>query len=75
MSNPDPTAPERRATLTYREAAAYLGIGMTSLKSLVAAGSVRHVRPSEHRVLFRVSDLDAYLESVARGGTRRRSAR
>jgi len=61
--------------MTYREAAAYLGIGTTSLKALVAAGSIRHVRPSEHRVLFRVSDLDDYLDSVARGGARRRSPR
>lgn len=59
-------------TLSYKEAAQYLGIGERSLRRLVASGTVRHV-PIGHRVLFRQIDLDAYLDSAARGGTRRRA--
>lgn len=76
MSNPDPPS-TATATLTYAEAAHYLGIGRRTLERLVAEGSVRHYRFSGRgedqrgRVVFRRDDLDTFLESVARGGTPR----
>lgn len=74
MSTSEPLATPA-ATLTYPEAARYLGMSERSLQRLVAAGTVRHVRPTATRVRFRTADLDAYLDTVARGGTRRRGAR
>jgi excisionase family DNA binding protein len=59
-------------TLTYSDAAKYLGIGRRSLERLVAEGTVRVVRPSPGRVLFRRVDLDAYLDRTGRGGEPKR---
>jgi excisionase family DNA binding protein len=61
-----------KQTMTYREAAQYLGIGLSTLKRYVAVGTVRHV-PIGGRTVFRRVDLDAFLEANARGGVRRRS--
>lgn len=60
------------AALTYDEAADYLGINRRTLQRLVRDGRVRVVRPAPNRPRFRPEDLDAYLESTARGGTRRK---
>lgn len=71
---PDTTAPT--SLLSYRDAAAYLGIGSRSLERLVADGTVRVVHPVPGRTMFRLADLDTYLDRVARGGApkRRRSS-
>lgn len=60
------------ATMNYDEAARYVGISRRSLERLVKSGAVRHLPVVAHRVLFRPKDLDAFLDSVARGGEPRR---
>lgn len=68
-TSPLSSAPENEpATLTYAEAATYLGIGVRTLRDLTNAGTVRHVRPAGRLVRFRRVDLDAYLDRTARGG-------
>ena len=54
-------------TYPYDEAAARLGIGVRTLKRLVADGEIRHVRV-RGRVLFTERDLEAYLSRQGRGG-------
>lgn len=58
---------ENAATLNYDAAAQRLGIGVRTVKKLVADGSLRHIRVGR-TVLFRPVDLDAFLEAHARGG-------
>jgi len=81
VSSPQSNAPENRvvppATLTYPDAAAYLGISVSTLKRLVHAGSIRHIPVSgrgttARKVLFRRRDLDDYLDGTARGGDPKR---
>lgn len=60
------------ATLDYRGAAAYIGVSLSTLKRLVASGTVRHVPVRSRRVLFRRTDLDDYLDRAARGGIKPR---
>ena len=43
------------------EAANYLGIGVRTLRELIAKGEIRHVRIGR-RVIVRSSDCDAFLE-------------
>lgn len=63
-------------TLNYEQAARHLGISTRSLRRLVADGTVRFLQPIPRQVRFLTADLDAYLESTARGGRRpKRGAR
>lgn len=54
-------------TLTYPEAADYMGVSLATVKRLVADGSLRHV-PIGRAIRFRREDLDRYLDREARGG-------
>lgn len=54
--------------LDYPAAAQKLKLGVRTLKKYVADGSLRHVRVGR-TVRFRLSDLDAFLEAHARGGS------
>lgn len=49
------------ATLTYQEAAAYLGVSVSVVLRLTKAGQLPHVRVA-HALRYRVVDLDRYLE-------------
>jgi len=67
VSSSDPVQP---VTLTYQQAADYLGVHRNTLRRLVAVGAVRHV-PIGRAIRFRPADLDRYLDDAARGGARR----
>ena len=54
--------------LDYDAAALKLRLGVRTLKKYVADGSLRHVRVGR-TVRFRTSDLEAFLEAHARGGS------
>ena len=72
-STDDQAARIQPVTMTYDEAAQYLGVSPRTVRRLVADGSLRHV-PIPGRgegvklVRIRREDLDAYLDAVARGG-------
>lgn len=61
------------AALRQAQAARYLGIGLSTLKRLVARGEIRRIKmdaSSTHGgVLFRIVDLDSWLESKAKAVT------
>jgi excisionase family DNA binding protein len=63
-----PSDSPRPATLDYPAAAEYIGCSVRALKRLVADGMVRHVPISPRMVRLRPDDLDAYLDTAARGG-------
>ncbi len=48
--------------LTPGEAAVRLRISVRTLRSLKAAGAIAYVAVSPRRILYRSSDLDAYIE-------------
>ncbi|HET9061421.1 MAG TPA: helix-turn-helix domain-containing protein [Acidimicrobiales bacterium] len=54
--------PAPRGTLTRSDAAAYLGIGLSTLNELTQAGRLPSVSIRRRR-LYRRADLDAWLES------------
>lgn len=65
-SETDGVAP---ATMTYQEAARYIGVHHNTLRRLVADGSVKHLPIRGGTVIrFRRTDLDNYLDAIARGG-------
>ena len=45
-----------------QETAAYLGMGVSTVRALVRRGEIGYVR-WRSRIMFRQSDLDAYFES------------
>ena len=49
--------------LTRRESAEYLRISLRTFHDLVSKGLLRKYRVSRGRIVFRRSDLDAYVES------------
>lgn len=51
--------------LSRREAAAYLGIGLTTLDKLMTRRAIRCLRPTKKKVVFTVPDLNAYLNRTA----------
>lgn len=65
--------PIQPATMTYQQAAAYIGVSVVTVKRLVADGTLRHVpigrTDGRKLVRFRQADLDAYLDGEARGGS------
>jgi excisionase family DNA binding protein len=52
----------------YREAAAWLGLPMATLRTLVARGQVPHRRISERIVLFAPEELRAWMAARRVGG-------
>jgi len=62
MPGTPPTAPTR--ALSIPEAAAYLGIGVRTLKGLLAARQIKFYRIGR-RVVLRAIDLDRYLDQCA----------
>ncbi|MCG5495642.1 helix-turn-helix transcriptional regulator [Ectothiorhodospira variabilis] len=66
-NNPNPL-PQLDPVLRPRDAAEFLGIGKTSLYRLVAAGRLpRPIRLSAQSTGWRLSTLNAYLESAEKG--------
>jgi len=57
-----PTPPP--AALDYRAAAAFLSVSPTTLRRAVAAGELRATRLGR-RVVFRVADLEEFLDTAA----------
>ena len=49
--------------LTLEEAARYLRMGKTTLYECVHDNSIRHFRPPRGKILFKVEDLDAWLDT------------
>ena len=68
---PNPRArrhPDLPAAVTNRHGAAhYLGLGLSTLAELTAAGTVASITVGRRR-LYRVSDLDAWLAGRVKGG-------
>jgi excisionase family DNA binding protein len=58
-------------TTDYEGAATILGVSVSTVRRLVANGSLRHIPIAAGRKLirFRRRDLEAYLDAQARGGT------
>lgn len=50
------------AALNYQDAASYLGVSATTIRRLVNEDQLRQIRIGR-RIVFRVSDLDALLNS------------
>jgi excisionase family DNA binding protein len=60
--------PEQAAdadVINYQAASKYTGIGISTLYSLVARQQIPHIRLSGRLVLFRKSELDAWLREHA----------
>jgi len=51
--------------LSLKEAAAYLKRSPGNLYNLVCAGTLRHYKPNGGRVLFKKSELQAWIEAGA----------
>ena len=60
-----------RLLIGYPEAAAYLGVAVGTLRSMVSRRQIAHVRLSARVVRFDLADLDAMIAQrrVAVGGT------
>lgn len=58
---PSPVADMERRLLSYKRAAAYLGISERAVKQLAADGEIPKT-PIGHRVLLDREDLNAYVE-------------
>ena len=59
-----------RPRLNYVEAAAYVGVPVGTLRSMVSRRQVPHIRLAARIVVFDVAQLDAWIaeRSVAPGG-------
>ncbi len=62
---PDTSDASRDGTLTYAEAAEYLGLKIGTLYAYVSQHRIPHIRLSGRLVLFRRSDLDDWVAAHA----------
>jgi excisionase family DNA binding protein len=66
-ANPVPSAPpDDRPLMPLPTAAAYLSIGLRTLKTLIAAKAIAVCRVSARRVAIHPRDLDAYVQGCRR---------